>query len=302
MINNFNVLNEERELRLDILLSNRFKEHSRSYLQHLISDGQVLINGDKVKKREKCKVGDKIQITFLEKQQIDLSPKKIDIDILYEDDYLLIVNKPSGLVVHPGTKNLTDTFVNALVYHLNGTPQCGDENRPGIVHRLDKDTSGVMIAVKDPKCHKKLSAMFKEHKIEKHYLAICKGVPKQVGDIQTLIGRHTTKRNKMCVKSENGKLAHTHIEILSHSNTMSLILAKPTTGRTHQIRVHLKYLQSPVIGDVIYGDKKETCSRLMLHAHKIIFLHPITEQRINVIAPLPEEFRQKMPKSSMKNG
>ncbi|MBY0529729.1 MAG: RluA family pseudouridine synthase [Rhabdochlamydiaceae bacterium] len=287
------VSQDEIGLRLDKLLALRFAHLSRTYFQYLIENGCVLVNGSIVKKREKPQIGDEIEVCFLLTPEISLEPENIPLDILYEDDYLLAINKPPGMVVHPAPGHPKGTFVNALLFHCKTLhPEQGDL-RPGIVHRLDKDTSGILLAAKTAEAHQKLVSLFSERKIQKHYLAITVGNPAE-GWIEAPIGRHLIHRKEMCVNFEKGKEAKSYCTPLATNEKLALVDVQLITGRTHQIRVHLKFRNAPVLGDPLYGaissNQHYQAKRQMLHAHRIRFEHPITQQTIELTAPLPADF------------
>lgn len=277
----------EADLRLDKLLSMRFENLSRTYFQWLISEGYVSVNGVIVKKSAKLQEGDEIEVQFVPTQELDLVAEDIPLDILYEDEHMIAVNKPAGLVVHPGPGNWKGTFVNALLFHCKSLART-DELRPGIVHRLDKETSGVLIAAKTHEMHTLLSAIFADRKVQKHYLAICFGHPK-AQTIDAPIGRHPTQRKLMTVVDTGGKSARTHIEVLASNGTMSLLDINLETGRTHQIRVHLKHIHHPIVGDEVYGKKMPGSTRQLLHAHTLAFTHPITAKPLEIKAPVSED-------------
>lgn len=281
---------EESHLRLDSLLCQRFPEQSRTYFQFLIKQGYVLINGKAGKKREKVKLGDTIEVYFQIIPEIDLSPEPIDLEILYEDEHLIAINKPAGMVVHPAPGHHKGTFVNALLFHCKELDS-DDPLRPGIVHRLDKDTSGVLIAAKTRQAHIGLIDIFAKRKIEKTYLAICIGVPKE-GLIDAPIRRHSHHRKKMNICTK-GKEAKTFCKVLAQNDSLSFVELQLLTGRTHQLRVHLQHIGTPILGDETYGNdsinKKFSTKRQLLHAHYINFFHPITQQNLSIIAPIPED-------------
>lgn len=281
----------EDSKRLDKLLAEVFPEHSRSYFQFLIDAGSVTCNGKKVKKRMIPNLGDEIQIFFITSPEIELTPENIPLDILYEDDAVICINKPAGMVVHPAPGHPTGTFVNALLYHCRSLPP--QDLRPGIVHRLDKETSGVLLAAKTVEAHKKLIEAFSRREIEKEYQAVVVGNPGEKV-IDEPIGRHPLKRKEMTIL-EKGRHATTIIETLKFSKGFSLVKAKPITGRTHQIRVHLKLINTPVIGDTLYGpvklSRKLKVERHLLHAYRLTFPHPTNGKKITIEAPLPEDFK-----------
>lgn len=278
---------EEEGMRIDKFLSSRFPHHSRTYFQNLIDIGCVLLNGKPVKKREIPEEGDEIEVCFQATPEASLTPEAIPLEILYEDEHILAVNKPAGMVVHPAPGHWSGTFVNALLAHCQEIAPSLDPLRPGIVHRLDKDTTGVLLAAKTRIAHQKLIALFSERKIEKLYLAICKGRPTSTL-IQAPIGRHPVHRKEMAALPD-GREAITEIKLAAFNEKISLVLAKPRTGRTHQIRVHLKHIGAPILGDPIYS-KDTSHHRPLLHAYKLFFHHPITEMPISLVAPIPEDF------------
>ncbi|CCB89814.1 uncharacterized RNA pseudouridine synthase ylyB [Simkania negevensis Z] len=286
---------EEDEIdRLDKLLAKRFSSYSRTYFQYLIDCEAVLLNGEVIKKRCRPSPGDQIEVTFLPVEEIDLTPEPIPLDILYEDDHLICINKPPGMVVHPAPGHPKGTFVHALLHHCQGTPLPGKEYRPGIVHRLDKETSGILIGAKSVAAHQKLIEQFKGREIEKEYLAITIGHP-QATTIHAPIGRHPVRRKEMTIL-ETGKEATTVITPLARGEHFSLISARLITGRTHQIRVHMKYNNTPILGDSVYGsqkiNEKYQIPRQLLHAAKIKLAHPVTHQILNLSAPIPEDMEK----------
>ena len=279
--------------RLDKILIARFQDKwSRTYFQRLIDEHLVLVNGEPVKKRVKPQAGDEVEIEFVITGETDLEPEDIPLDILYEDEHLLAVNKAAGMVVHPAPGNWTGTFVNALIHHcdiaVTDTPL-----RPGIVHRLDKDTTGVLIAAKTAEVQRKLVAAFAERKVHKEYMAVVFGNPGNAGTIDEPIGRHKKKRQMMCVDLLGGRAAKTHFTTLSTDGKLSVVKLIIETGRTHQIRVHMRHLNTPVLGDPVYGNlqinKKYRVERQMLHAYCLELKHPITGESLSLQAPLPED-------------
>jgi 23S rRNA pseudouridine1911/1915/1917 synthase len=294
------VSEEEKGLRLDRLLALRFPEYSRTYFQFLIEKHSVLVNGIPFKKREKPQVGDEIEVCFLLLPEISLEPQNIPLDILYEDDHILAVNKPSGMVVHPAPGHFSHTFVNALLYHCKGLSQEPHSvRRPGIVHRLDKDTSGILLAAKTTDAHQALVSLFCHRQIEKHYLAICSGNP-GICTINAPIKRHPIHRQEMTIAPLDGKEAISHCKTLKTNGKFSLVDVQLVTGRTHQIRVHLRHIGSPILGDPLYGieslNKKFNINRQLLHAHTLAFIHPFTGAKMVLKASLPEDFSTQMEK------
>lgn len=292
------VLQEEAGERLDKILANRFSEvRSRSYFQYLIEAHLVLLNGEPIKKRIKPKVGDEIEIQFALTPEIDLTPENIPLNILYEDESLLVINKPAGMVVHPAPGNWSGTFVNALLYHCQKLEK-NDSLRPGIVHRLDKDTSGVLVAAKTTEAQQKLVEQFAAREVYKEYLAICIGNPGQ-GKIEAAIGRHPVDRKQMAVVS-TGRSALTFFETKKWNDKLSVVKVTIATGRTHQIRVHMKHQGTPILGDVLYGqsyaNKHYKTSHQMLHAAVLRIKHPINGQEMEFKAAPPEDMQQMIDK------
>ncbi|NGX56457.1 MAG: Ribosomal large subunit pseudouridine synthase D [Candidatus Anoxychlamydiales bacterium] len=285
---------EDKICRLDKFLSEKFNTQSRAYFQYLIDTGFVLVNSKKIKKSFIPSVGDDIEIFFQAVEMCDLKPQNIPLEILYEDENILAINKPKGMVVHPAAGNWENTFVNALLYHCKDLINFEDKIRPGIVHRLDKDTTGVIIAAKTTKAHQRLIVQFQNREIIKKYLAICVNKPdNQI--INAPIKRHPIKRKEMAV-IDSGKEASTKIETLAYNDKLSLVQASPKTGRTHQIRVHLKHINTPILGDETYGskslNKKFNIYTHLLHAYSIEFMHPITNEKMKIVANIPDEFKK----------
>jgi len=287
MIKNLTI---EKELRIDKLLTEVYPDYSRSYFEQLIKKGGITLRGKVVKKREILSIGEEIEIAFSQRDEIELIAEDIPLDILYEDDAIICINKPSGMVVHPAPGHPTQTFVNALLHHCKSLPK--QDLRPGIVHRLDKETSGVLIAAKTTQAHQSLIEAFSNRKMEKKYLAITVGKP-ALELMDAPIGRHSVKRKEMEI-CEKGRQALTYFKVLGFHEGFSLVEARPVTGRTHQIRVHLKAQNTPVLGDPVYGptklSEKMGADRTMLHAYELTFNHPITSEKITITAPLPEDF------------
>lgn len=284
---------QEAEQRLDRLLTTHYPSFSRTYFQWLIENNFVSLNGKPAKKRTLPKVGDKIAVSFQPLPECSLEPQTIPLDIVYEDEHLIAINKPAGMVVHPAPGHWDQTFVNALLAHCQDLPQGGEKGRPGIVHRLDKETSGILLAAKTAQAHQKLIQAFAARQIKKEYWAICLGCPEPT-TITTFIGRHPIRRKQMAVVQENGKEAITSIEPLISNKDLSLVRIYPKTGRTHQIRVHLKHLGHPILGDSTYGQSpinaKLQVKRQLLHAYQLVLNHPITQKPMKLTAPLPADF------------
>lgn len=281
---------EDVEDRLDKWLKGRFPEHSRTYFQFLIEEGSVLVNGSIVKKKTVLSPGDEVEVCFLLTPQIQLKAEPIPLKIVYEDEHLLVIDKPTGMVVHPAPGHPNGTFVNAFLHHCQNLELEDDSIRPGIVHRLDKDTSGLLIAAKTTAAHRKLIEQFQNRSIEKTYVAICSGHAKEM-TIAEPIGRHPEKRKEMAVNYESGKEAITHLRPLKAANGLSLIELKPKTGRTHQLRVHMKHVGMPILGDPVYGspalNKKYGVDKQLLHAARLSFSHPITNESLSLDSVIP---------------
>lgn len=290
----FIVSKDDLGIRLDKFLAERFSGHSRTYFQYLIDEKCVLVNGIPVKKQHKISAGEQIEISFRLTPQIDVKPQAIPLDILFEDQHLLVINKPVGMVVHPAPGAPMGTFANALLHHCKELdPEEFEDLRPGIVHRLDKDTSGVLIGAKTQLAHQKLTEQFSNRKIEKRYLGICSGVPKE-GHFSAPIHRHPIHRQMMTV-CEEGKEAITDFKILAKKGSLTLVEALLITGRTHQIRVHLRKLNCPLLGDALYGsdsiNRQYKIQRQLLHAYSIQFVHPISEKSLHITAPIPADMK-----------
>jgi 23S rRNA pseudouridine1911/1915/1917 synthase len=286
--------------RLDAFLAARLPDLSRSRIQSLIREQFIIVNGQPAKPRDAVKIGDFIAIALPEAVPLHNEPQEIPLEILYEDEDLIVINKAHGLVVHPAPGNPDGTLVNALLYHCKGRLSgIGGVERPGIVHRLDKDTSGCLVVAKSDAAHQSLVTQFSERStMEKIYLAVTQGVPKPEKEtIFTHIGRHPVNRQKMAVVNPpGGKAAITDYEVLATdaATRTALVLCHLHTGRTHQIRVHLHHKGTPILGDPIYGKPSKNPAlpeRLMLHAWKLSFQHPLTGKRHDFESPLPPEFQ-----------
>jgi 23S rRNA pseudouridine1911/1915/1917 synthase len=286
--NTFTITKEEENKRLDVLLTEKYQDYSRSYIQYLFKEKKVFCNKSTIKKHSICKQGDLIELNFIPLKEIKLDPEDIPLDILFEDGDIIICNKPAGMVTHPAPGSYSNTFAGALLFYLKSLPESDDPLRPGIVHRLDKKTSGIIIGAKTAKALTAFQEMFAERKIEKTYLAICHGYIKDQ-HVNARIGRHPVLRKKMAIVN-NGKEASTEFKLLNKDKGFCLVEAKPYTGRTHQIRVHAKHLKCPIVGDDLYGPKSSNTSRHLLHAYKIKFIHPFSGEQIEVEAKVPEDF------------
>lgn len=302
----FVVSKEAEGERLDKLLCNHYPTYSRSYFQYLIDRNAILVNGAPAKKRVKPQAGDEIEICFLLTEQLSANPEPIPLEILYEDQWLIAINKPSGLVVHPAPGSPSGTFVNALLHHCQAIlNQPFDSLRPGIVHRLDKETTGVLIAAKTYETHQQLISQFSKRTLDKRYLAICVGKPPE-GLLSAPIKRHPIYRQEMTVAAD-GKEALSQIHVRAHKKELSLVDVTLLTGRTHQIRVHLKHVGCPILGDPLYGacssNQKYGVTRQLLHATRLTLQHPHTGKTLVIEAAPPadmQKFIAEIEESSLK--
>ena len=314
----FHVSPDQQSIRLDRFIEAQFLEMeeadvssslslSRTYIQKLIREGAITVNGKPSKPGYKLRTGDQVSLTLPPPRPLqNIAPEPIPLDILYEDSALIVLNKPAGMTVHPAGDAQSGTLVNALLHHCETLPGIGGVQRPGIVHRLDKDTSGVIVAAKTDHAHRHLSAQFEAHTTTRHYYAVVCGVPSnETGAINTRISRSPRDRRKMTVTGTGGRQAVTHYRLLERYDRFSLLKLRLETGRIHQIRVHLSHIGHPVAGDHIYGggyaralhDAPSAAvkaalvglNRQALHAHTLGFIHPETEERLTLSAPMPED-------------
>ncbi len=294
MIEYFTVENEEGE-RIDKYLTESLEDKSRSYIQKLIKDKLVHVNDKPVKANYRLVLGDRVEMSIPEIKEPDIVAENLSLDILYEDKDVIVVNKPKQMVVHPAPGHYSGTLVNGLMYH------CGDElsgingmMRPGIVHRIDMDTTGSLIVCKNDAAHQCLSEQLKEHSINRIYVALVHGnISEDEGTVNAPIGRHPTERKKMSTQAKNGRTAITHYKVLERFGNYTYIQCKLETGRTHQIRVHMASIGHPLVGDQVYGPKKCPFPKLIgqtLHARTLGFVHPTTGDYVEVEAPMPEYF------------
>ena len=295
------VPDEETGERIDSFLSGK-TDFTRTRIQQLIKDKNITVNGKPTKSSYKIEENDEITIEVPEVETTEINPENIKIDIVYEDSDIAVINKQAGMVVHPAHGHYSGTLVNALLYHIKDLSGINGEIRPGIVHRLDKDTSGLIVIAKNDKVHTALTEMFQEKKIRKTYLAILKGkLNKSEGKIVTQIGRDKNDRKKMTVIDDitKGKNAITNYKVVSQNNLFTLVKVNIETGRTHQIRVHMRHLGYPILGDSVYG-RKDNEKRQMLHAYKLEFLHPVTGHQMEFTGEIPEDFQKALKKSDLK--
>jgi 23S rRNA pseudouridine1911/1915/1917 synthase len=291
-MSSFTVSEATAGLRLDQFLRRELPEHSRAFLQKLIEQGDVRVNGRPSKPSHTVREDDEVRIEIPPPRPLEARPEKIPLDVLFEDNDLIVVNKPAGLVVHPAAGNREHTLVNALLHHCRGgLAGIGGVERPGIVHRLDKGTSGCLVVAKTDFAHQALVAQFKSRDVEKIYRAVCWGrFERSSGRIETVIGRSERDRKKMSARVSRGRQAVTDYRVLKQFPDFALVELHIHTGRTHQIRVHMAHLGHPVLGDATYGRKSEiSVARLMLHAYKLGFTHPRSKQFVEFTAPVPED-------------
>ncbi len=292
----FEIDNNDTKIRIDKFLSDRISSLTRSAIVNLIEKGNVTLNDNSVSKNYKLRAGDKIAVTVPEPVEYEAKAENIPLDIIYEDNDLIVVNKPKGMVVHPAAGNYEGTLVNALLYHCkDNLSGINGVLRPGIVHRIDKNTSGLLIVAKNDLSHKFLAEQIKEHSFTREYQAVVVGnIKDEKGTVNAPIGRHHTDRKKMTVTERNSKNAVTHYEVIARYMGYTHIKCILETGRTHQIRVHMAYIGHPVAGDDVYGQKKEKVkfTGQCLHAGKIGFIHPTTKEYMEFTAELPEFFKE----------
>lgn len=286
--------------RIDKFLSDFLEGQSRSYLQKLVKEGRVFVQGKSVKANYRITEGEEIRLEIPDMEEPDILPENIPLDILYEDDDLLVVNKPKGMVVHPGAGHYSGTLVNALLYHCAGNLSgINGVLRPGIVHRIDMDTTGSLVVCKNDFSHNSLAEQLKAHSISRRYRAIVHGVLKEEeGTVEAPIGRHPVDRKKMAVNYRNGKEAVTHYHVLERFRQYTYIECRLETGRTHQIRVHMAGIGHPLLGDAVYGPSRRSFNLQgqTLHAQVLGFLHPRTGAYMEFEAPLPEYFTELLQK------
>ncbi len=291
--------------RLDAFLARTDDHLSRSAAQKLIEEGLVKCNGKPGKKNDKLNVGDQIEYQLPEPKEVDIAPREMALDIVYEDDDVLVLNKPKGLVVHPAAGHQDDTLVNGLLHAMAGQLSgINGELRPGIVHRIDKDTSGLLAVAKNDYSHNMLASQLKDHTMARTYEAIvCGSFREDSGTVDAPIGRHPSDRKKMCVIARNSKEAVTHWEVVRRYRGYTHIRCRLETGRTHQIRVHMAHIGHPILGDTVYGHKKPELGQdsQCLHAGALCFRHPRDGRPVMVFAPLPDYFQQVIEKLEKMN-
>ena len=291
--------------RLDTFLAERLSDKSRSFISRLIEEGRVKKAGKPLKKSYKTALGDEFEVELPEPERLDVAGEEIELDVVYEDGDVIVINKPKGMVVHPAPGHPDGTLVNALIY------RCGDSLsgingviRPGIVHRIDKDTSGLIIAAKNDAAHRFLAAQLKDHSLARTYEAVVIGnLREDAGTVNAPIGRHPTDRKRQCVTDKNSREAITHWEVIARYEGYTHLRCRLETGRTHQIRVHMAHIGHPILGDTVYGRKKPVpgLEGQCLHARELDFLSPSTGERIHLTCPLPEYFTKMLRKAATHN-
>jgi len=299
------VLCEESGLRVDSFLSSQLEELSRSQIQKLLEDGQVTLNGRPVKKNAKTNAGDEFDVTVPAPQEIGILPEDIPLDVVYEDSDVIVINKPKGLVVHPAAGHWSGTLVNALMFHCKDLSGINGALRPGIVHRIDMDTSGLLIVAKNDFAHQKLADQLKDHTLARTYEAIvCGNLREDSGTVNAPIGRHPIDRKRMTVTEKNSREAVTHWEVIARYPGYTHLRLRLETGRTHQIRVHMSWQNHPILGDMVYGRKKPELGldSQCLHARELTFLHPRTGMPVTVRCDLPDYFQTVLQKLSKMSG
>ena len=302
----FPVHSQDSAKRLDVFLSQRDPALSRSQIKRLIETGKVQIEGRKAKAGLRLRENEVVTLTLSEPQEMGMEAEAIPLKVLYEDRHLIVVDKPAGLVVHPGAGNYSGTLVNALLHRCPDLTGIGGVLRPGIVHRLDKDTSGVLVVAKDDLAHRSLSDQFRKHTAERRYMGIVFGQLSDEGRVDAPVGRHPIQRKKMSARPRKGREARTHWRVLERFRSFNLAEFRLETGRTHQIRVHLSSIGHPILGDPLYGGRKRLASveplplrqglqnlrRQALHAASLGFVHPVTGEALEFASPLPEDIRE----------
>ena len=288
----------QNNIRIDKYLSTTLN-FSRSYIAKTINEGNILVNSKKVKASYIVKFSDELNIKIKEPEQINLLPQNLNLNIIFEDDFIAVVNKPAGMVVHPSAGHTKNTLVNALLYHCKNLSSINDIIRPGIVHRLDKDTSGLLVIAKNNKAHIELSNQFKERKVKKYYKALLYGKLKpEKGRIESFIGRHKKNRLKFSSYTDKGKIAITNYKVEKYFKNFSFVDINIETGRTHQIRVHFSEKGFPLVGDQLYASKKKeqllsfNIDRVFLHSYKLTFYHPVLNKKLKFEIDLPEKLRK----------
>lgn len=291
---NIIVKEEDHIDRIDKYIGAQQADLSRNRVQQLISEGCVFVNDELCKAKYKVKIGDRILLSFEDQCAMEATPEDMNLNVCYEDHDVIVINKPKGVVVHPANGNQSGTLVNGLLFHCEDLSGINGILRPGIVHRIDKDTTGLLIAAKNDKAHASLSKQLQTKTVSRLYYALVHGVIEhEFGTIDAPIGRDPKDRQRMTVIGENSKDARTHFKVLERFQDYTFIECRLETGRTHQIRVHMKYIGHPVVGDEKYSYRKTMKTNgQLLHAHQLTFIHPTTDEAVTVDAPLPKQFEE----------
>ena len=288
------VLEEDLNIRIDKFLSSKLTDFSRSYLQDLIKEGYVFVNEEHIKPSYKLEENDKVIVYLKPIENLEVKPENIPLDIIYQDSSIAIINKPVGMVVHPSAGHHNGTLVNAILYHIKDLSGINGVYRPGIVHRIDMDTSGLIAIAKNDEAHKALAEQLKDHSMARTYVCLVKGIlESKRGIIKTLIGRDKKNRLKQAVVNEGGKEAITEFEVLeTYNDRFSLVKCQLQTGRTHQIRVHMNFIKHPIVNDPLYGENHKIAyeSSQLLHAYELTLTHPVTKEQMTFNAPIPCHF------------
>lgn len=288
------VLEEDLNIRIDKFLSSKLTDFSRSYLQDLIKEGYVFVNEEHIKPSYKLEENDKVIVYLKPIENLEVKPENIPLDIIYQDSSIAIINKPVGMVVHPSAGHHNGTLVNAILYHIKDLSGINGVYRPGIVHRIDMDTSGLIAIAKNDEAHKALAEQLKDHSMARTYVCLVKGIlESKRGIIKTLIGRDKKNRLKQAVVNEGGKEAITEFEVLeTYNDRFSLVKCHLQTGRTHQIRVHMNFIKHPIVNDPLYGENHKIPyeSSQLLHAYELTLTHPVTKEQMTFNAPIPSHF------------
>ena len=288
------VLEEDLNIRIDKFLSSKLTDFSRSYLQDLIKEGYVFVNEEHIKPSYKLEENDKVIVYLKPIENLEVKPENIPLDIIYQDSSIAIINKPVGMVVHPSAGHHNGTLVNAILYHIKDLSGINGVYRPGIVHRIDMDTSGLIAIAKNDEAHKALAEQLKDHSMARTYVCLVKGIlESKRGIIKTLIGRDKKNRLKQAVVNEGGKEAITEFEVLeTYNDRFSLVKCQLQTGRTHQIRVHMNFIKHPIVNDPLYGENHKISyeSSQLLHAYELTLTHPVTKEQMTFNAPIPNHF------------
>ncbi len=296
MINTLSFIADTAGERIDALLARNVENLSRSAAQRLIEQGDVSVNGTIVKKNYKSSVGDEISVCLPEPENVEIIPQDIPLEVVFEDEDVIVINKPRGMVVHPAPGHPDGTLVNALLHHCGDSLSgIGGEKRPGIVHRIDMDTSGLLIVAKNDFAHQFLSAQLSDHSLARVYEAVVYGrIREDSGTVNAPIGRHPVDRKRMAIVARGGRDAVTHYEVIARYNGFTHVRCRLETGRTHQIRVHMEKIGHPLVGDMVYGRKRadKGLEGQCLHARELRFIHPRTETEVHLVTELPEYFRE----------